>query len=121
MVKESGAGICEGYATPKLVTCRPYPLFGKADAEGISSSHIERQYLAIRVNMRRLTRLSNAFSKKLDNLEAAAALHLGHYNFCRTHGTLCLPLAMAAGVTDTPWIMPRWRQIRTPWQSPPAA
>lgn len=111
----------EGYATAKLVTCRPYPLFAKAAADRISNNHIERQNLTIGVSMRRLTRLSNAFSKKLGNLEAATAPHLAHYNFRRTHGTLCRPLAMAAGVTATTWTTPRCRQIRTPWQSPPTA
>ncbi len=118
---QGGARIREGYATAKLVTCRPDPLFAKADADGISSSHIERQNLTIRVNMRRLTRPTNAFSNKLDNLEAATARYLGHYNFRRAHGTLCRPLALAAGVAETTWIMPRRRQIRTPWQSPPTA
>ncbi len=90
-----------------------------SDADRISSNHIERQNLTVRVSMRRLTRLSNAFSKKLGNPEAATAPRLGHYNFYRANGTLCLPLAIAAGVTATTWTMPRRRQIRTPWQSPP--
>ena len=53
--------------------------------------------------MRRLTRLTNAFSKKLDNLEAAAALHFAHYNLCRIHGSLRITPAMAAGVTQELW------------------
>lgn len=53
--------------------------------------------------MRRFTRLSLGFSKKLDNLAAAVALHIAHYNFCRRHGSLRVTPAMAAGVTDTLW------------------
>jgi hypothetical protein len=53
--------------------------------------------------MRRLTRLSNAFSKKLENLKAATALHFAYYNFCRIHGSLRITPAMAAGITTTIW------------------
>ncbi len=55
------------------------------------------------MSMRRLTRLTNAFSKKLDNLKAAGALHFAHYNLCRIHGSLRITPAMAAGVTDRLW------------------
>ncbi|MCH7635839.1 MAG: hypothetical protein IIA36_14300 [Proteobacteria bacterium] len=59
--------------------------------------------MSVRMSMRRLTRLTNAFSKKLDNLKAAAALHFAHYNLCRIHGSLRITPAMAAGVTDRLW------------------
>ncbi len=55
------------------------------------------------MSMRRLTRLTNAFSKKLDNLKAAAALHFAHYKFCRIHGSLRVTPAMASGVSDHIW------------------
>ena len=57
------------------------------------------------MSMRRLTRLTNAFSKKLDNLKAAVALHFAHYNFCRIHGSLRVTPAMAAGVAEQLWTM----------------
>ncbi|TDI57550.1 MAG: hypothetical protein E2O94_05815 [Alphaproteobacteria bacterium] len=59
--------------------------------------------MSVRMSMRRLTRLTNAFSKKLDNLKAAGALHFAHYNLCRIHGSLRITPAMAAGVTDRLW------------------
>ena len=69
----------------------------------ISTSLIERQNLGVRMSMRRLTRLTNAFSKKLDNLKAAAALHFAHYNLCRIHGSLRITPAMAAGLVHGVW------------------
>ena len=76
---------------------------GRPDPRLISTSLIERQNLGVRMSMRRLTRLTNAFSKKLDNLKAAAALHFAHYNFCRIHGSLRVTLAMAAGLASEIW------------------
>ena len=67
------------------------------------TSLIERQNLTVRMSMRRLTRLTNAFSKKLDNLKAAVALHFAHYNFCRVHGSLRITPAMAAGMATCVW------------------
>ncbi len=64
---------------------------------------MERQNLTMRMSMRRFTRLTNAFSKKLENLEAAVALHYMHYNFCRIHQTLRVTPAMEAGVSDHIW------------------
>jgi len=57
----------------------------------------------MRMQMRRFTRLTNAFSKKVDNLEHALALHFMHYNFCRVHQTLKMTPAMAMGLADHPW------------------
>jgi hypothetical protein len=64
---------------------------------------VERQNLTMRMSMRRFTRLTNAFSKKVDNLQAAVALHFAHYNFVRLHKTLRVTPAMAAGVTGRLW------------------
>jgi IS1 family transposase len=69
----------------------------------ISTSHVERQNLTLRMQQRRFTRLTNAFSKKLDNHVAAVALYAAHYNFCRVHETLRVTPAMQVGVTDHIW------------------
>lgn len=76
---------------------------GDPDPERICTSHIERQNLTMRMQMRRFTRLTNAFSKKLTNLKAACALHFAHYNFCRVHSSLRVTPAMAAGVSSNVW------------------
>lgn len=82
---------------------------GNPDINKISTSYVERQNLTMRMNMRRFTRLTNAFSKKIENLEAAVALHFMYYNFCRIHKTLSkkrslgMTPAMAAGVTNRIW------------------
>ena len=76
------------------------PLRGKPDAKHISTSYVERQNLTMRMSMRRFTRLTNAFSKKIDAHCAALALYFFHYNFCRQHKSLRVSPAMAAGLTD---------------------
>ncbi len=88
-------GVCMG--TKKAV------LYGKPNHKHISTSQVERQNLTMRMSMRRFTRLTNAFSKKVDNLEHAVALHYMHYNFCRIHQTLRVTPAMEAGVSDHVW------------------
>jgi IS1 family transposase len=76
---------------------------GHPDEDHICTSHVERQNLTMRMAMRRFTRLTNAFSKKLDNLKAACALHFAYYNFCRGHRTIRVTPAMEAGITDHVW------------------
>lgn len=76
---------------------------GNPDPEHISTSYVERQNLTMRMNMRRFTRLTNGFSKKVENLGHAVALHFMHYNFCRVHQTLRVTPAMEAGITDRLW------------------
>jgi hypothetical protein len=76
---------------------------GSPAEEPISTSFVERSNLTIRMSMRRFIRLTNAFSKKLANLEANIALHFMHYNFCRVHQTLRVTPAMEAGLTDHVW------------------
>ncbi len=76
---------------------------GNPDPAHISTSHVERQNLTMRMAIRRFTRLTNAFSKKLANLKAAVALHFAYYNFCRIHQSLRVTPAMQAGLTDHVW------------------
>ena len=90
--------------SPAIVTkAIPTPRWGQPDPERICTSHVERQNLTMRMMMRRLTRLTNAFSKKWENLRAALALHFAYYNFCRIHKTLRCTPAMEAGITKTVW------------------
>jgi IS1 family transposase len=76
---------------------------GNPDRDLISTSYVERQNLTMRMGMRRFTRLTNAFSKKVENLAAAVSLHFMHYNFVRVHQTLGTTPAVAAGVADHVW------------------
>jgi IS1 family transposase len=76
---------------------------GNPDMKHVSTSYVERANLTMRMNMRRFTRLANAFSKKLENHMAAISLHFMHYNFCRVHKTLRVTPAMEAGLTDHVW------------------
>ena len=78
---------------------------GRPDIRHISTSFVERQNLTMRMAIRRFTRLTNAFSKKLDNLKAACALHFAYYNFCRIHKSLRVTPAMEAGLTDHIWTL----------------
>jgi len=91
------------YSPPVCVGCETKVVEGDPDPAEISTSHVERSNLTLRMGSRRFTRLTNAFSKKLANLEAAVALHMTHYNFCRRHQTLRVTPAMAAGVSQTLW------------------
>jgi len=77
------------------------PIFGKPDPLRISTSHVERQNLSMRTGMRRFTRLTNGFSKKLENHLHMLSLYFVHYNFVRVHKSIRMTPAMAAGVTDT--------------------
>ncbi len=76
---------------------------GNPDHKHISTSYVERQNLTMRMGMRRFTRLTNAFSNKLENHEHSEALHFMHYNFCRIHQSLRVTPAMEAGVSDHVW------------------
>lgn len=91
------------YSPPEVVSSLRTVVTGNPKQSNISTSLVERQNLTMRMQMRRFTRLTNAFSKKLDNLKAAVALHFAHYNFVRVHQTLRATPAMAAGVTDHLW------------------
>ena len=97
------------YSPAQCIATRQQVLQGNPDTSKISTSYVERQNLTMRMNMRRLTRLTNAFSKKIENLEYAIALHFMYYNFCRPHTTLNLKRnlgitpAMAAGAANRAW------------------
>jgi IS1 family transposase len=93
------------YSPAEVASVEVVPVMGNPDPERICTSIVERQNLTIRMQMRRLTRLTNAFSKKWDNLWAAYCLHFAYYNFCRIHKTLRITPAMAAGITDHVWDM----------------
>jgi IS1 family transposase len=91
------------YSPSECVGTREDVITGNPDPAHISTSYAERNNLTMRMAMRRFTRLTNAFSKKLANHEAAIALHFIHYNFVRIHRSLRVTPAMAAGVTDRLW------------------
>ena len=95
------------YSPPVCTGIKRQTIMGDPEPGLISTSYIERQNLTMRMNMRRFTRLTNAFSKKIENHAAAVSLHFMHYNFARPHGTLSDPYprtpAMATGVADHVW------------------
>ncbi len=91
------------YSPAECVGCQKKTITGNPDKKHISTSHVERQNLTMRMHMRRFTRLTNAFSKKLENHIAAVSLHMMWYNFARIHQTLRVTPAMAAGVSNKLW------------------
>jgi IS1 family transposase len=91
------------YSPPRVSEVVSTVINGNPDPSRICTSYVERQNLTMRMAIRRFTRLTNAFSKKLVNLKAALALHFAHYNFVRIHSTLRVTPAMAAGVTGKLW------------------
>jgi IS1 family transposase len=91
------------YSPPEILTIKRTIISGSPEMKSISTSYVERQNLTMRMHMRRLTRLTNAFSKKMENFKCAVALHFAYYNFVRMHKSLQMTPAMAGGVTDTIW------------------
>ncbi len=91
------------YSPAVCMGARKAVVSGKPAYAHISTSICERNNLTMRMNMRRFTRLTNAFSKKVENLEHAVALHFMHYNFCRIHQSLRVTPAMEAGISDKVW------------------
>ncbi|WP_353073887.1 IS1 family transposase [Tunturiibacter gelidiferens] len=91
------------YSPGECIGTQTAVMSGNPDPRHISTSFVERQNLTMRMSMRRFTRLTNAFSKKIENHEAAIALHFMHYNFCRVHSTLRVTPAMEAGLSDHVW------------------
>jgi IS1 family transposase len=91
------------YSQPEFVSAEKKVVYGRPDVDLISTSYIERLNATTRLHMRRLARLTLAFSKKRENFEAAVGLHFAYYNFVKRHNTLRCTPAMAAGVTETFW------------------
>jgi IS1 family transposase len=91
------------YSPAKRVGCEVRKIQGIPDPQHISTSYVERQNLTMRMGMRRFTRLTNAFSKKVEHHAYQVALHFMYYNFCRIHQTLRCTPAMEAGVSDHVW------------------
>jgi transposase-like protein len=91
------------YGPPKVIEAVPTPVNGNPNLAHISTSYVERSNLNVRMHLRRFTRLTNAFSKKLSHLKAAVDLYALWYNVCRVHQTLRVTPAMEAGLTDHIW------------------
>jgi hypothetical protein len=100
-------GLAEGgekrYSPAVCTSCESHPITGSPDPKHINTSYVERQNLSMRMGMRRFARLTNAFSKKLENHMAAVALYFMYYNFARIHQTLRCSPAMAARVDNRLW------------------
>jgi IS1 family transposase len=93
------------YSPPRVTSIEKSVVFGRPDIDAISTAYVERHNLDMRMQIRRLTRLTNAFSKKLRNHRAATALHFAHDNLVRIHRTTRTTPAIAARVTSTVWSM----------------
>ena len=93
------------YSPGDFVSAVKMPICGDPDLDRVSTSYVERQNLTMRMSMRRLTRLTNGFSKKWENLEKVLALHFAYYNFCRVHLSLRVTPAMEAGITNHIWTL----------------
>jgi len=91
------------YSPATCIGCDMKVVSGDPDPKHVSTSFVERQNLTMRMSMRRFTRLTNAFSKKVDNHCHAVALYFAYYNFCRVHQTLRVTPAMEAGISDHVW------------------
>lgn len=91
------------YSAPEVTSSQKMVIVGDPEVDLISTNHVERLNGTTRLHMRRLTRLTYAFSKKLENFEAAVALHFAYYNFVRSHGSLKMTPAMMAGVERSFW------------------
>ena len=99
----SQSSFARRYSPAQFEATEKRVISGKPQEEHVSTSYVERQNLTMRMGMRRFTRLTNGFSKKVENLEHAVSLHFMHYNFARIHKTLRVTPAMAAGVSDHVW------------------
>jgi hypothetical protein len=91
------------YSPASFVCAEKRRINGAPDIKHVSTSYVERQNLTMRMGMRRFTRLTNGFSKKIENLEHAVSLHFMYYNFGRIHKTLRVTPAMEAGIADHVW------------------
>jgi IS1 family transposase len=112
LMKKYGPGPADAgrYSPPVVTGVDLFPIHGNPDLDHVSTSYVERANLTMRMSMRRFTRLTNAFSKRVEMHEHAIALHFMHYNFCRPHQTLSkkgrkITPAMAANVSDHVWTL----------------
>jgi len=108
LIKVYAHGDREGeqkYSPPEVVETVSKPLIGNPDPRRICTSIVERSNLSMRTSIRRLTRLTNAFSKKWDNLHAALSLYFAYYNFCRIHSSIRCTPAMESGITGHVWTL----------------
>lgn len=104
------------YSPAECTGCKKKAITGKPDKKDVSTSFVERQNLSMRMGNRRLTRLTNAFSKKVENHAHAMALYFMHYNFVRVHMTLRVTPAMEAGVTDHIWTFEEVVKVVEDWE-----
>jgi hypothetical protein len=109
------------YSPPQFVSARKFRVIGKPEKRHVSTSFAERNNLNIRMHSRRFTRLTNAFSKKIENHAHAVALHFMYYNFVRVHKTLRVTPAMAAHVTDRLWEVSDIVAVLEAWEQTPKA
>lgn len=91
------------YSPAEVVKVEKTVVSGMPDVSRISTSHVEKQNHTLRMHCRRLTRLTNAFSRKFENFQAAVSLNFAYYNFCKTHKALRMTPAMAAGIATSHW------------------
>jgi transposase-like protein/IS1 family transposase len=106
IVKVFGPDTTDGerrYSPPAIISAEKIAISGNPDPERVCTSHVERTNLHVRMQMRRFTRLTNAFSRKRDNLRAALALHFAAYNFTWMHSSIRMTPAMKAGIARKPW------------------
>jgi hypothetical protein len=106
LIKVYGKNDHEGeqkYSPAEVLDTVTKPLIGNPDPRRMCTSIVERSNLSMRTSIRRLTRLTNAFSKKWDNLHAALSLYFAYYNFCRIHSSIRCTPAMEAGITKNVW------------------
>jgi len=102
------------YSPGRIIDTQLAVITGNPNPKHISTSFVERQNLTVRMSMRRFTRLTNAFSKKLDNLKHAVALHFMHYNYCRVHQSIRVTPAMEAGLSDHVWSLEELVSLAAP-------
>jgi len=105
------------YSPAQCIGIEKKNIIGKPDADHVSTSYVERQNLSMRMGMRRFTRLTNAFSKKLENHVHAISIYFMHYNFVRVHQTLRVTPAMEAKVTTKLWSMSDMLDVLEEWES----
>src|SRR5207245_3020103 len=105
------------YSPSECVGARRDKITGNPDPRHISTSYVERQSLTMRMAIRRFTRLTNAFSKKIENHAHSVAIHFMHYNFVRRHQTTRVTPALAAGVTKQLWELSDMVRVIEEWEA----